>query len=52
MEFCFPAVINQAYKFSGFDVDFDDLMKVVAGYGTIYTFDDLMKVIANYGSTC
>lgn len=27
MEFCFPAVINQAYKFSGFDVDFDDLIQ-------------------------
>lgn len=27
MAFCFPAVVSQAYKFSGFDVDFDDLVQ-------------------------
>lgn len=43
-----PPAVEGDYNNDG-KVNFDDLMKVILGYGSIYTFADLMKVILNYG---
>jgi hypothetical protein len=33
-------------------VDVEDVLEVIAGYGTIYTVDDLLGVLAAFGSSC
>jgi hypothetical protein len=33
-------------------VDVEDVLMVIAGYGTIYTVDDLLEVLAAFGSSC